>query len=94
MCVKLCRKADGGRHLVCHDVCAARRWFTGGQGGSGQEVIAPGAGGPNMAAFEDLRKAVEPHARQGTSDDLAPESTAFTGSARTLDGTVSNPAQA
>lgn len=67
---------------------SAYRWFTGGQGGSGQEVIAPGSGDPAMAAFEDVRKAVEPHARQGTSEDLAPESSAFTGSARTLDGTA------
>lgn len=64
------------------------RWYTGGPaGGSGQEVIAPGQGGDkNNKAFEALREAVEPHARQGTSEDLAEESNVFTGAARTLDG--------
>jgi hypothetical protein len=50
-------------------------------------VIAPGQGRDKKnAAFEALREAVEPHARQGTSEDLAEESQVFTGAARTLDG--------
>lgn len=70
------------------DQCRCR-WYTGGPaGGSGQEVIAPGQSGDGRGnqAFEDLRQAVEPHARQGTSEDLAEESSVFTGAARTLDG--------
>lgn len=64
------------------------RWYTGGPaGGSGQEVIAPGQGGDKTnKAFEALREAVQPHAREGTSEDLAQESKTFTGAARTLDG--------
>lgn len=67
------------------DIC---RWYTGGPaGGSGQEVIAPAQGGDKKnKTFEALREAVEPHAREGTSEDLAEESNVFTGSARTLDG--------
>jgi hypothetical protein len=79
-----CSTSRGSRSVVC-----CRRWYTGGPaGGSGQEVIAPGQGGPGGGnkAFEDLRQAVEPHARQGTSEDLAEESSVFTGAARTLDG--------
>jgi hypothetical protein len=50
-------------------------------------VIAPGQGRDKKnKAFEALREAVEPHARQGTSEDLAEESKVFTGAARTLDG--------
>lgn len=68
--------------------CGVCRWYTGGPaGGSGQEVIAPGQGGDKKnETFEALREAVEPHAREGTSEDLAEESNVFTGAARTLDG--------
>jgi hypothetical protein len=64
----------------------SRRWYTGGgQGGSGQEVIAPGRSS-NMA--KDFMDSVKPHGRQGTSEDLEAKKGAFSGSARTLDGAL------
>jgi hypothetical protein len=60
------------------------RWYTGGgQGGSGQEVIAPGQPS-NMA--KDFIESVKHHGREGTSEDLETKKGAFSGSARTLDG--------
>jgi UBA-like domain len=61
------------------------RWYTGGgAGGSGQEVIAPGTGAEKVKGFMD---AIQPHARQGTAEDLKSQQGAFSGSSRTLNGT-------
>ena len=38
--------------------------------------------------MNNLMKSLEPHGRTGTSEDLKPDSGAFTGSARTLDGVL------
>lgn len=71
--------------MLCTRWQPTRRWYTGGgQGGSGQEVIAPGAAGADkVKGFMD---AIQPHARQGTADDLETKQGAFSGSARTLNG--------
>jgi uncharacterized protein YodC (DUF2158 family) len=64
--------------------CLRCRWYTGGgAGGSGQEVIAPGTGAEKVKGFMD---AIQPHARQGTADDLEAKQGAFSGSSRTLNG--------